>query len=98
MVAALVAPEGDAPGERRAIAERLRRELDARLQTVTVRRTLFPTPIESSDAVIDTRRSAAARCDLSTRSAAADAVDDNAISVTIEKIHPFFITIAPDIE
>jgi purine catabolism regulator len=36
MIAALLAPESDAPGERRAIAERLRRELDARLQTVTV--------------------------------------------------------------
>ncbi|MBI2709702.1 MAG: PucR family transcriptional regulator ligand-binding domain-containing protein [Actinobacteria bacterium] len=35
-IAALVAPEGDDPGERRRIAEGLRHELDERLRTVTV--------------------------------------------------------------
>ena len=35
-IAALVAPETDEPAERRRIAEGLRRELDERLQTVTV--------------------------------------------------------------
>jgi purine catabolism regulator len=35
-IAALVAPETDEPAERRAIAERLRQELDQRLRTVTV--------------------------------------------------------------
>jgi purine catabolism regulator len=35
-IAALVAPETDAPAERRRIAERLRQELDHRLRTVTV--------------------------------------------------------------
>jgi purine catabolism regulator len=35
-IAALLAPRGDAPSERRAVAERLREELDVRLRSVNV--------------------------------------------------------------
>jgi purine catabolism regulator len=52
-IAALVAPSTDEPGERRRIAERLRRELDERLTSVTVsigvgRRVADPTALPRS--------------------------------------------------
>jgi purine catabolism regulator len=52
-IAALVAPDSDEPGERRSIAEALRRELDERLRTVTVsvgvgRRVVDPSELSRS--------------------------------------------------